>query len=130
VTVELRDIFPSFLDAAGALTGARSVVPKDYPMDGDSMLCLLDPSNRTSCRGGAWRPWLDLEHTICYNATNHWNALVDGEMKYIFNAYYPSDATMQNQLFNLTEDPHELRDLARSPDPAHAAELKKWQGRW
>jgi hypothetical protein len=51
---------------------------------------------------------------MCYSPTNHWSALFNGEMKFIFNAFYPDDAVMQNQLFNLTADPHELQDLARS----------------
>ena len=34
---------------------------------------------------------------------------------------------MQNQLFNLTSDPHELKDLSRSDDPVYAAEVAKWR---
>ena len=66
--VELRDIFPTMLDAIGTLNGERSVVPKGYKMDGDSLLCLLGNDaagtvgSDTTCRGGAWRPFLDLEH--------------------------------------------------------------------
>ena len=43
----------------GRLNGPHSVVPKDYKMDGDSLLCLLGGGG---CRGGKWRPYLDLEH--------------------------------------------------------------------
>ena len=37
----MRDVFPTMLDAAGVLRGPKSVVPPDYKMDGDSLLCLL-----------------------------------------------------------------------------------------
>ena len=82
--VELRDVFPTMLDAAGRLNGPASVVPADYKMDGDSLLCLLGGDTHTDrdqgqgqeqgragngCRGGAWRPWLDLEHFKVYNDT-------------------------------------------------------------
>ena len=30
-------------------------------------------------------------------------------------------------MFNVSADPHELRDLARSSDPNHVAELAKWK---
>ena len=69
--VELRDVFPTMLDAVGRLNGPASVVPKDYKMDGDSLLCLLDPTTRSACRGGSWRPHLDLEHFQVYNDTVH-----------------------------------------------------------
>lgn len=49
--------------------------------------------------------------------------------RYIFNAFFPDDDTFQNQLFNLTADPYELQDLARSTDPAHVAEVAKWRAR-
>ena len=62
--VELRDVFPTMLDAIGKLNGPGSVVPKGYKMDGDSLLCLLGGGG---CRGGKWRPYLDLEHYQVYN---------------------------------------------------------------
>lgn len=49
---------------------------------------------------GPWRAYLDLEHSNVYNETVHWNALTDGVMKYVFNAFYPSE-----MLFNLSADP-------------------------
>jgi len=54
-----------------------------------------------------------LEHSIVYNDTVHWNALVGddeeggGRFKYIFNAYDGSE-----QLFNLSTDQNEGVDLA------------------
>ncbi len=106
--VELRDIAPTLLDAAGAKT------PKS--VDGRSLLDLV----RGKVEG--WREFIDLEHDICYSAENHWNALTDGRWKYVYHA---SDG--HEQLFDLESDPGELRDLAR--DPARAAALKDWRER-
>ncbi len=125
--VALRDVFPTFLDAAGALGS----VPPNHTLQGASVLCLLgrsSSSSSSSASGGgggcpaAWRPWLDLEHTTCYNETNHWNALTDGATKYVFNAFSATE-----QLFDLVQDPYEKVDLAG--DAGHAATLARWRGR-
>jgi hypothetical protein len=73
-------------------------------------------------RSGSWRRWIDLEHDVCYSPANHWNALTDGRTKYIFHAQ-----TGAEQLFDLTRDPHEERDLAG--DTAHDADLRQWRSR-
>jgi arylsulfatase A-like enzyme len=106
--VELRDLLPTFLEAAGR--------EPSRPVDGRSLLALV--------RGGGagWRDCIDLEHNICYSPENHWNALTDGRTKYIFHA-----RDGEEQLFDLERDPHELDDLAG--DPAHAAALRLWRGR-
>jgi choline-sulfatase len=106
--VELRDLLPTFLDAAGA------PIPKS--VDGASLLELV--------RGNTakWRPWIDLEHAVCYSKENHWNALTDGRFKYIYFALDGSE-----QLFDLGKDRGETRDL--SNDPACSAILKKWRER-
>lgn len=106
-TVELRDILPTFLEAAGQ--SAR-------PLDGGSMLALV--AGKTE----AWRPFLDLEHGVCYSPENHWNALTDGREKYVYNAFDGSE-----QLFDLERDPHELDDLAG--DPAATGRLRRWRER-
>lgn len=106
--VELRDVLPTFLDAAGA-PGAES-------LDGRSMLNLLrNPA-------ADWRPFLDLEHDICYAPENHWSALTNGKHKYIFHAMDGSE-----QLFDLERDPHETTD--RSGDASHAEILRLWRAR-
>ncbi len=104
--VEIRDVLPTLLDAAGAERPAA--------VDGRSMLGLL--------RGDPWRKWIDLEHDVCYSPANHWTALTDGRTKYIFHA---SDGS--EQLFDLAHDPHEMKDLAGSN--AHEATLREWRGR-
>jgi arylsulfatase len=70
----------------------------------------------------ARRDWIDLEHDVCYDPSNHWTALTDGQHKYIFHAFDGSE-----QLFDLTADPHELDDLAGSVQ--HASMLATWRGR-
>jgi choline-sulfatase len=106
--VELRDILPTFLDAADA--------PPAVKLDGRSMLSLVrDPK-------AEWREYLDLEHGVCYSVENNWNAFTDGRMKYIYHAYHG-----QEQLFDVDADPHEVNDLAG--DPASAAQLQMWRNR-
>ncbi len=109
--VELRDILPTLLDAAGTLG--------DYDparFDGRSMLELVrgDDSH--------WRTVLDLEHARCYWPGNQWNALTDARYKYIF---FSHDGT--EQLFDLREDPDETVNLAE--DPAHAELLAQWRAK-
>lgn len=106
--VELRDVFPTFLDAAG-----RSVPDN---LDGISVLDLI----RGKTEG--WRDVLDLEHDRCYNISNQWNAVTDGKYKYIYHAYQGEE-----QLFNLVDDPGELHDLAR--DSHKRSLVREWRGR-
>lgn len=106
--VELRDVLPTFLEAAGA--------EPSRPIDGRSLLSLVRGN------GEGWREYIDLEHDICYSPQNHWNALTDGHWKYIFHAF-----DGEEQIFHLDRDPHELEDLAG--DANHAAELRKWRQR-
>jgi arylsulfatase A-like enzyme len=106
--VELRDILPTFLEAAGT-EPTRAI-------DGRSMLSLVKTG------GAGWREFIDLEHNICYSPDNHWNALTDGRWKYIFHA---KDG--EEQMFDLQKDPHELNDLAG--DAEHAQELRRWRNR-
>ena len=101
--VELRDVLPTFLDAAGV------GIPEG--MEG---LSLLDR--------GPWRPWLDLEHATCYSDDNYWCALTDGRWKYIRFVH-----TGREQLFDLEADPAELHDLAGGK--RHVSELNLWRAR-
>jgi arylsulfatase len=106
--VELRDVLPTFMDVAGVS------IPRH--LDGRSVLPLL--RGRTE----GWRPFIDLEHDICYDKENHWNALTDGHWKYIFHAFDGSE-----QLFDLRSDPGETHDVAT--EPAHKSELGTWRQR-
>jgi len=104
--VEIRDILPTLLDTAQASH-------LDAKIDGQSLLDLLR-SNST------WREYIDLEHDLCYSPLNHWNALTDGHMKYIFHA-----RDGEEQLFDLRQDPHELKNLAS--ETAYSTELAQWR---
>lgn len=106
--VELRDILPTFLDAAGGVIPER--------MDGQSLLELVrDPKTD-------WRPWIDLEHARVYSPHNYWSALTDGTMKYIW--FF---STGEEQLFDLKNDPGELVNLADNAN--YAEELQRWRER-
>jgi arylsulfatase A-like enzyme len=106
--VELRDVLPTFLDAAGA--------PGGESLDGRSLLDLVRSGR------GEWREYIDLEHDVCYSPANHWNALTDGREKYIFHA-----RDGEEQLFNLDNDPMERVDLAGEPE--QAPRLQLWRKR-
>jgi choline-sulfatase len=103
---ELRDILPTCLDAAGR------------PQEGLDGRSLLD----AAAGKPGWRETIDLEHNVCYAPENHWNALTDGRVKYVYHAMRGEE-----QLFDLAADPAELRDLA--PEPAHEATLRSWRAR-
>ena len=102
--VELRDVLPTFLDAAG--------LPMPAAVEGRSMLGVL--------QGKPWRTMLDLEHASCYAPKDGWVALTDQRYKYVFYTI-----TGAQQLFDLQNDPHELRDLAGETNSA--ALVKEWR---
>jgi len=106
--VELRDILPTFLETAG--------VESPIELDGSSMVQLAQGKER------GWREYIDLEHDRCYSPRNHWNGLTDGKTKYVFHA--PDG---REQLFDLSTDPGEERDLAGVTTAS--ATLRKWRGR-
>jgi arylsulfatase A-like enzyme len=85
--VELRDILPTLLDAAGT--------PIPGTLEGKSLIDLV----RTNGQG--WREYIDLEHDICYGPENHWNGLTDRKWKYLYHALHGEE-----QLFHLETDPN------------------------
>ena len=95
--VELRDLLPTFLDAAGG------TVPDG--MDGRSLLPLVTGNSNVS-----WRDYIDLEHSACYAFENYWCALTDGRIKYVWNFYDGHE-----ELFDLSQDPCELKELSGNP---------------
>lgn len=101
---ELRDVFPTFLDAAG--------LPRPSSVEGMSLLEIL--------RGKPGRKMLDLEHASCYAPKDGWVALMDQRYKYIYFEH-----TGQQQLFDLSRDPEELNNLAGKP--ASAKLVKQWR---
>lgn len=91
--VELRDVLPTFLTAAGV------AVPDS--MDGRPLQDLGHG------RAEGWRRYIDLEHTRCYRADEDWCGLTDGRMKYVWYFY-----DGREMLFDLKQDPYECRNLA------------------
>lgn len=106
--VEMRDIFPTFMEAAQT--------PMRQAVDGASMLRLIRESHPR------WREWIDLEHDRCYSDGNKWHALVNSQCKYIFNAQ-----SGREMLFDLQADPHEVHDLAA--EAGQQAALTTWRNR-
>jgi len=106
---ELRDIFPTFLDVVGHWNAS-------WDLDGRPLTQWLRAQKPQD-----WREWVDMEEDVVYPFVQ-WNALTDGYMKFIFD---PLEHSFQ--LFNLTEDPMENRDLAKVA--AYAGELGTWKDR-
>ncbi len=105
--IELRDLLPTFLDAAG------SEVPGD--MDGRPLTSLIADAD------APWREIIDLEHAQIYGPENqNWCALTDGKIKYIW--FFP---TGEEQLFDLSADPYEQRDL--SGDRRYRRQLERFR---
>ncbi len=106
--VELRDIMPTLLEAAGA----------DIPasVDGRSMLPLLRGTT------DEWREFVQGEHTQCYDHEHGMQYATDGREKYIWFHH-----TGAEQFFDLSRDPGECVDLAA--DPASAERVALWRRR-
>jgi len=104
--VELQDILPTLLDAAGLSIPTA--------VDGASVIPLAQGNE-----AGAWRDYIHGEHA--YGELSY-HYLTDGQTKYIWFSQ-----TGEEQLFDLTLDPQELRNLAVAA--SHAQELTRWRGR-
>jgi len=101
--VELRDIMPTCLEAAGVTIGES--------VEGASLLPLARGEKAD------WRDYVHGEHTHAGGSVHY---LTDGREKYVWF----SD-TGAEQLFDLEGDPDELHDLAGDSD--HKPRLLKWR---
>jgi arylsulfatase len=101
--IELRDLMPTLLDCAN--------LPVPASIEGQSFLPIV--------RGQAvpWREYLHGEHLI-FGQSIQW--LTDGHEKYIWFS-----GTGAEQLFDLQDDPQELRDLVRTGGVE--ARLERWR---
>ena len=98
--VELRDVFPTIADVAGIELPSSEAT--DAP-DGRSVLPLMQQGITSS----AWRDVLVLELAMCsFKAMENWVAITDGKTKYIRRLFDGVE-----QLFDLSNDPYEKRDL-------------------
>jgi len=116
--VELRDVFPTLVGAAElTLTPKAEEVISD--LDGMDLRCALVPDDDLVCG----REYLDLEHgnSAALPRSYDWNALTDGDMKYVLFA----DGV--EQLFNITADPREEYELSKRSE--YAPEVSKWRTR-
>ncbi|MGZ9586797.1 arylsulfatase [Paenibacillus marinisediminis] len=100
--VEMRDIMPSLLDAAGV------AIPDT--VDGDSIWKLARKSkpNTDTPSSPEWRAYLHGEHSYG-NASNHW--ITNGKEKYIWFSQ-----TGEEQYFDLILDPNELHNAVNDED--------------
>ncbi|MCD6405394.1 MAG: arylsulfatase [Planctomycetes bacterium] len=103
--VELRDVMPTLLDAAGA--------PIPASVEGKSLLPLAR-GERVS-----WRDYLHGEHTVGDESAQY---LTDGREKYIWFS-----GSGREQLFDLENDPCELHNRAEDADAAKR--LEHWRAR-
>ena len=104
----LEDLMPTLL----ALTDSK--IPAH--LDGENLLPTLRGENQRI------RDWLHFEHAKCYSEEQAFQALTDGEWKYIWR---PSSG--REHLFNLVQDPLEERDLSKVE--AHAGMLLEWRAK-
>ena len=47
------------------------------------------------------RTLLGLEHSVCYDQTNHWNAITNGTIKYIYHAEQGHEAFVNTLLLHI-----------------------------
>jgi len=104
----LEDVMPTLLALAGASC--------PQPMDGVSLAPVLRGETQRL------RECLHFEHAPCYSPLQAFQALTDGQFKYIWR---PLDGS--EQLFDLARDPREEHDLAR--EPSRRALLGQWRAR-
>ncbi|MCU6709847.1 arylsulfatase [Paenibacillus sp. J5C_2022] len=103
--VELRDIMPTLLEAAGA--------PIPESVEGRSVASV------GAGQAADWRAYIHGEHAYG-DLSNHY--ATDGRMKYIWYSQ-----TGEEQLFDLASDPQEKHNLAN--DAERADELQVWRKR-
>ena len=104
--IELRDIMPTLLDAAG--------VACPPSVDGASLLALARGESQN------WRPFVHGEYSSCYRKAEGMQYVTDGREKYIWFHH-----TGRERFFDLVADPGECHDL--SADPAAQPRMERWR---
>lgn len=104
--VEIRDILPTFLDAA------QVSIPEG--VDGSSILGLIrNPKSE-------WRKYIDMEHASCYRPNSGWVALTDGALKYVWNYGNGTE-----ELFDIRTNPAESHNLVK--ESKYASEVAEFR---
>ncbi|WP_462351088.1 arylsulfatase [Fusobacterium varium] len=98
VPVQLQDIFPTILDILG------ENIPNE--IDGKSMFKLIKGEEIE-------RKYIHGEHSTCYSENHEMQYIVSEDFKYI---WYPRREKNEEQLFDLKNDPYELKDLSKNDD--------------
>jgi len=106
--VELRDLMPTILEAAG--------LPIPPTVEGLSLLPLLRGER------APFRPYVHGEHLACYAPEMEMHYLTDGRRKFIWYS-----RTGEEQFFDLEQDPGECHN--RIEDPARQSEIALWRNR-
>jgi arylsulfatase A-like enzyme len=104
--VELRDVMPTLLAAAG--------VSIPGTVDGCNLAPLLEHAARD------WRAYIHGEHCTCYSTEQEMQYVTDGRRKLVWLPRVGLE-----QFFDLEQDPGECRDLAA--DPARRDEVAGWR---
>ncbi len=105
--VELRDIMPTLLNAAG--------LPIPATVDGRSVLPLLQESVDD------WRTYIHGEHCTCYHTDQEMHYVTDGKRKLIW-----LPRLNQEQFFDLEIDPGECHNLIEKVE--RQDEIALWRG--
>jgi len=108
IPIEIMDLMPTFLDAAGA------AIPDT--VDGSSVLPWLRGESDN------WREYLHGECASVPSLDSGMQYVTDGRQKYI---WYPG--TGNEHYFDLVNDPKEMTNLAE--DPARQEEISGWRSR-
>lgn len=104
--VELRDIMPTLLEAAG--------LPIPETVDGWSLIPTLEKAVSN------WRQYIHGEHCTCYSEEQEMHYVTDGRRKFIWLTRIERE-----QFFDLEKDPSELNDLIDEPE--REAEIDKFR---
>lgn len=104
--VELRDVMPTLLEAAGT--------PVPVTVDGTSLLPLL------RAPAASWRPYIHGEHCTCYSEEQEMQFVTDGRRKFVWLPRLD-----QEQFYDLEIDPGERQDLVH--DASRQSEIATWR---
>lgn len=105
--VELRDVMPTLLEAAG--------FPIPRTVEGMSVLPLLNDT------ASDWRTYIHGEHCTCYSEEQEMQFVTNGKRKFIW-----LPRIHQEQFFDLDQDPGECYDLIGNPE--RQEEIETWRG--